>query len=241
MTIDFKTISNGEAISIESIPHLSFEDFSNQAIAIVSGGGKVVQFFAFQADTSVRLMCVLRTEELLVASCDAPERYPALTTRCEPFHMFEREIAEQYGIRFIGPNCIGVANPHHKLNTSFIQSDGKSGFVGLASQIERVGAGLMMAVPVIGLITRMPATGFMVFLGGMGTLCIPLVVHLITLPTEFDASFRRAMPLLVEGEYIPPEDIPAARRILWACSLTYVASALVGLLNIWRWIRVLRR
>ena len=113
--------------------------------------------------------------------------------------------------------------------------------VGLASQIERVGAGLMMAVPVIGLITRMPATGFMLFLGGMGTLCIPLVVHLITLPTEFDASFRRAMPLLVEGEYIPPEDIPAARRILWACSLTYVASALVGLLNIWRWIRVLRR
>jgi len=113
--------------------------------------------------------------------------------------------------------------------------------VGLASQIERVGAGLMMAVPVIGLITRMPATGFMLFLGGMGTLCIPLLVHLITLPTEFDASFRRAMPLLVEGEYIPPEDIPAARRILWACSLTYVASALVGLLNIWRWIRVLRR
>ena len=77
--------------------------------------------------------------------------------------------------------------------------------------------------------------------GGLGTLCIPLVVHLITLPTEFDASFRRAMPLLVEGEYIPPEDIPAARRILWACSLTYVAGALVGLLNIWRWIRVLRR
>ena len=113
--------------------------------------------------------------------------------------------------------------------------------VALASQIERVGAGLMMAVPVIALITRVPATGFMLFLGGLGTLCIPLVVHLITLPTEFDASFRRAMPLLVEGEYIPPEDIPAARRILWACSLTYVAGALVGLLNIWRWIRVLRR
>ncbi len=113
--------------------------------------------------------------------------------------------------------------------------------VGLASQLERVGAGLMMAVPVVALIIRVPTTGFMLFLGGLGTLCIPLAVHLITLPTEFDASFRRAMPLLVEGEYIPPEDIPAARRILWACSLTYVAGALVGLLNIWRWIRLLRR
>ena len=113
--------------------------------------------------------------------------------------------------------------------------------VGLASRLERVGAGLMMAVPVVALVTRVPATGFMLFLGGLGTLCIPLVVHLVTLPTEFDASFRRAMPLLVEDEYIPPEDIPAARRILWACSLTYVAGALVGLLNIWRWIRLLRR
>jgi Ni,Fe-hydrogenase III large subunit len=43
-------------------------------------------------------MAVLRTDELLVATCDAPERYPALTAQCEPFHMFEREIAEQYGI-----------------------------------------------------------------------------------------------------------------------------------------------
>lgn len=117
----------------------------------------------------------------------------------------------------------------------------RSKLVVLASRIERVGAGIMMAVPVIALITRVPATGFMLFMGGLGTLCIPLVVHLLTLPTEFDASFRRAMPVLVEGEYIPPEDIPAARRILWACSLTYVAGALVGLLNIWRWVRVLRR
>ena len=94
----FKTIANGEAISIESIPHLSFNDFSAQATAIVTGGGKVVQFFAFQTEDAVRLICVLRTEELLVATCDAPERYPALTVDCEPFHMFEREIAEQYGI-----------------------------------------------------------------------------------------------------------------------------------------------
>ncbi len=98
MTMNFKTISNGESISIERIPHFSFDEFSSRALEIVSNGGKVVQFFAFHMDSSVRLMCVLRREELLVASSDAPGRYPALTTRCEPFHMFEREIAEQYGI-----------------------------------------------------------------------------------------------------------------------------------------------
>lgn len=113
--------------------------------------------------------------------------------------------------------------------------------VRVAARMERVGAAIMMAVPVIAVITRVPATGVLIFLGGLGTLCIPLLVHLLTLPSEFDASFRRALPILVEGRYIPPEDVPAARKILWACALTYVASALVGLLNVWRWIRVLRR
>jgi len=113
--------------------------------------------------------------------------------------------------------------------------------VGTAAKIERVGAALMMGVPLLAVITRVPAAGFLMFLGGFATLCIPLVVHLLTLPTEFDASFKRALPLLASGEYIPREDIPAVKKILLACALTYVANALVGLLNVWRWIRILRR
>ena len=113
--------------------------------------------------------------------------------------------------------------------------------VRMAARMERIGAVFMMAVPVVALVTRVPATGALIFLGGLGTLCIPLVIHLLTLPTEFDASFRRALPVLRDGHYIPPEDLPAARKILLACALTYVVSALVGLLNVWRWIRVLRR
>ena len=44
------------------------------------------------------------------------------------------EIASRHGICFLGPNCIGVANPHHKLNTTFLQHEGAPGFIGLASQ-----------------------------------------------------------------------------------------------------------
>ena len=45
-----------------------------------------------------------------------------------------KKIAAQYGIRFLGPNCIGVSNPHRNLNTTFFQFDGLPGFIGLASQ-----------------------------------------------------------------------------------------------------------
>jgi len=110
-----------------------------------------------------------------------------------------------------------------------------------AARLERIGAAIMMGVPVIAMVTRVPAAGALMFLGGLATLCIPLVVHLLTLPTEFDASFKRALPILDRGNYIPKEDLPAARKILTACALTYVASALIGLLNVWRWIRILRR
>jgi len=43
-------------------------------------------------------------------------------------------IARKYGIRFLGPNCLGVANTHHKVNTTFIPHEGGTGFIGLASQ-----------------------------------------------------------------------------------------------------------
>jgi Zn-dependent membrane protease YugP len=99
----------------------------------------------------------------------------------------------------------------------------------------------MMGVPIITALTRVPAAGALMLIGGFATLCIPLVVHLITLPTEFDASFKRALPILESGPYIPQEDVPAARKILTACALTYVAGALTRLLNVWRWIRILRR
>ena len=66
-------------------------------------------------------------------------------------------------------------------------------------------------------------------------------MELADLPVELDASFNRALPLLASGKYIPPEDIPAAKKILFACALTYVANSLIGLLNVWRWIRILRR
>ncbi len=106
---------------------------------------------------------------------------------------------------------------------------------------QRVGAMMMVAVPVITLITRHPAPGLFFVLAGLLSMGLAAVVHLVTLPTEFDASFRRALPMLEQGGYLHPSDQPHARKILEAAALTYVGQSLMALLNIAAWVRFLRR
>jgi Ni,Fe-hydrogenase III large subunit len=94
----FLTIENGQRLDRNRIPRLAFEELRTQALQIVGDGGKVVQFFAFEEDEALVLLVVLRTDQLLVASCEAPEFYKSLSGECEVFHRFEREIAEQFGL-----------------------------------------------------------------------------------------------------------------------------------------------
>ncbi|MEX1080926.1 MAG: zinc metallopeptidase [Halofilum sp. (in: g-proteobacteria)] len=105
---------------------------------------------------------------------------------------------------------------------------------------ERAGAALLMASPFLGMITRAPGIGLMTFFGGLLSLGSSAVVHLVTLPTEFDASFVRALPIL-QRDYLEKADRPHARRILLAAALTYVAASLMSLLNIARWWAILLR
>lgn len=112
--------------------------------------------------------------------------------------------------------------------------------VKVAAVSERLGAIILIALPFVTALTRMPATGALMLTGGVAILLIPVAVHFVTLPVEFDASFRRALPILALG-YVPRDELPAARRILTACALTYVAASLAAVLNFWRWIYFLRR
>jgi hypothetical protein len=113
--------------------------------------------------------------------------------------------------------------------------------VSWATRLERYGAAIILVMPLVTALLRVPIAGLTMVVAGFATLCVPVVIHLLTLPTELDASFNRALPMLTNGGYIPSEDVPAAKKILLACALTYVATALVSLLNVWRWIQILRR
>lgn len=107
--------------------------------------------------------------------------------------------------------------------------------------IERLGALILVVSPFLGLLTRVPAIGLVTLAAGLLTLGSAALVHLVTLPTELDASFSRALPMLDRHEVLKPVDRPHARKLLTAAALTYVSSALMSLLNVARWLAILRR
>lgn len=106
---------------------------------------------------------------------------------------------------------------------------------------ERLGAGLLMVSPFIGMLTRAPQLGLLMFVGGLLTLGTSTLVHLVTLPTEIDASFGRALPMLEEENILIEDDMPHAARLLRAAAFTYVAASLMSLLNVARWWAIIRR
>lgn len=111
-----------------------------------------------------------------------------------------------------------------------------------ASQhFEKIGAGVIFMAPLLSAFTRSPHLGLLVGLIGFLSIASSVVVHLISLPVEFDASFNKALPLLKEGNYVTRRDLIPIRQVLLAAALTYVAAALAGLLNVWRWIAILKR
>lgn len=110
----------------------------------------------------------------------------------------------------------------------------------LAGKFEKAGVWMMFLAPVLVILVRSPAAVVLEVGVAMIILSMSLVMHLVTLPVEFDASFRRAMPTLEAGRYLDDKDLPAARSILRAAALTYVAAAAMTMLNVSRWLRVLR-
>ena len=99
----------------------------------------------------------------------------------------------------------------------------------------------MMATPLIIGLTRLPVAGALMLLGGFLTLGSAVAVHILTLPTEFDASFGRAMPMMEEQGVLFETDARHARKLLRAAAMTYVSASLMSLLNVARWWAILRR
>lgn len=99
----------------------------------------------------------------------------------------------------------------------------------------------LLVTPILIPLLHTPMIGLVTFAAGFIAMGVPVIIHLSTLPVEFDASFKRALPLLEEGEYLNKKDLKTSRRILWACAMTYVSASLASLFNLWKWLRALKR
>ena len=106
--------------------------------------------------------------------------------------------------------------------------------------IEKVGVVVMLAAPVLMVLGKSPVFLLMSAVAGAVIMLMSVAIHAVTLPVEFDASFRRALPVLKAGAYVNKKDMASARQILMAAAFTYVAAAAMSLLNVARWLRVLR-
>lgn len=111
----------------------------------------------------------------------------------------------------------------------------------LAAAAEKIASFILICLPFAMMMVKLPAVSLIMLLAGLTVMCLPIILHMFTLPVEFDASFNRALPILSEGNYLPEKAMPIAKKILTAAALTYVSASLASLLNFYRWIAILRR
>ena len=145
---------------------------------------------------------------------------------------------------FKGKSITAVAVAAHEVAHAIQHRDGygpllwRQRLVKKAVVVERIGSVILMATPLIFALLRNPVILLLEIALALGILACTIVVHIFTLPTEFDASFKKALPVL--EKYLPAEEMKGARSVLKAAAFTYVAGALVSLLNVARWLRILR-
>jgi Ni,Fe-hydrogenase III large subunit len=93
---------NGETTPLKNIPVLSIEAFREGVIEGVEMGERLISLFGCSSsDDGVRLYAIVSAGNaggFYVFATDVGERYPSITAECAQANLFEREIAEQWGV-----------------------------------------------------------------------------------------------------------------------------------------------
>ena len=107
--------------------------------------------------------------------------------------------------------------------------------------ITNIGSKLAMPLIILGLLLNFGAGLSYVFVYlGIGCFALSLVLQLVTLPVEFNAS-RRAIVCINEQELLTPDEQKGAKRVLRAAAMTYVAATAVSLAQLLRLLLIANR
>ncbi|WP_321325122.1 zinc metallopeptidase [Thiomicrorhabdus sp.] len=125
--------------------------------------------------------------------------------------------------------------------TDYPELKQRTALIERAAIMQKFAGMALMITPLMIPLAHTPMVAFLTFGAGFIAMGVPVIIHLSTLPVEFDASFKRALPLLKEGNYLSKKDNKIAKKILFACAMTYVAASLSSLFNLWKWLKALKR
>ena len=187
------------------------------------------------AELARHLLDEANLPSVTVEETDRGDHYDpeAQSVRLSPQHHDGRSVAAAA----VAAHEVAHAVQHARGETAFMR---RLTLVQQLGWVEKLASGILLLSPLVYVVMKSPALFGLEILAGVMLLGIRVVVHVVTLPVEFDASFGKALPVLVRGRYLSAGDIPAAQKVLKAAAYTYVAAALATLLDVVRWFRILR-
>lgn len=112
-------LSNGQPVLRSEIPLLDEPDFRQTLLEGVIGGWRVSSFFACEASRpeQTELYAVLTSDEErkinIFRTVITGDSFASMTPECTQVHLFEREIAEQYGLTPMGHPWLKPVRYHH--------------------------------------------------------------------------------------------------------------------------------
>ncbi len=96
--------------------------------------------------------------------------------------------------------------------------------------LQRIGSFLLIiGLPSIFAFTKSPIITLLAGIMIMGCLSTNVLIHLITLPVEFDAS-KRALNIL--KKYVPNKNLKQCKSVLRAAALTYLAQSIISIFRL---------
>ena len=101
-----------------------------------------------------------------------------------------------------------------------------------AQLLNGIGQAFLWSAPLLMIVGKSRAAMILNVIGFGATAVMSFGMQAITLPVEFDASFKRALPLLERGRFIHSHDMRPARQLLRAAAFTYVAGLLRTIVTI---------
>ena len=130
---------------------------------------------------------------------------------------------------------VGHALQHQENYRPFLR---RQVIVRAGAMVDSVGSGVLLCLSLVGGAVISPR---LLLVGVVAVIVMGLarvVAQVSTLPVELDASFNRALPILARDGYVDGDDLIKAREVLKAAAYTYVAGALMQVINL---VRVFRR